>query len=225
MSTSGKTKEDIDILRKKIADGLVQIPVPAGAGGVLHATFAHVSYQGDGDSEYNLLRLLLKRLNDEKENTAGQQAHSVRERLEEHRANPACSGCHKIMDPLGFAMENFDAVGRWRTTAESGSPIDASGELLDGTKLNGPASLRNALSSSREDFALTVTGKLLTYALGRGAESFDMPAIRRITRTASLSDYRWSALILGIVRSQPFQMRMPPQAQAENTVSLQKKQP
>ncbi len=154
-----------------------------------------------------------------RENVAGQQAHSVRERLEEHRANPACSGCHKIMDPLGFAMENFDAVGKWRTSAEGGTPIDASGVLIDGTKLDGPASLRQALLANREDFALTVTDKLLTYALGRGTEYYDMPAVRRIVRTAAGSDYRWSALVIGIVKSQPFQMRVP-----QNALSLQKSQ-
>ncbi len=143
-----------------------------------------------------------------KENAAGAKPQSVRERLEEHRSNPACAGCHKIMDPLGFALENFDAVGQWRSTSEAGTPIDASGELLDGTKLDGPASLRKALLGRREDFAGTVTEKLLTYALGRGAEYFDKPAIRRIVREAAGADYKWSALILGIVRSSPFQMRM-----------------
>jgi hypothetical protein len=143
-----------------------------------------------------------------KENTAGQQAHSVRERLEEHRANQPCAGCHKIMDPLGFAMENFDAVGKWRTTAEGGSQIDASGQLLDGTKINGPADLRQALVAHREDFARTVTRKLLTYGLGRGAEYYDEPTVRKIVRDSASGGYRWSSLILGIVKSQPFEMRM-----------------
>jgi Protein of unknown function (DUF1592)/Protein of unknown function (DUF1588)/Protein of unknown function (DUF1585)/Protein of unknown function (DUF1587)/Protein of unknown function (DUF1595)/Planctomycete cytochrome C len=144
-----------------------------------------------------------------KENAAGAKPQSVRERLEEHRSNPACAGCHKIMDPLGFALENFDAVGQWRSVSEAGTPIDASGELLDGTKLDGPASLRDALLGRREDFALTVTEKLLTYALGRGAEYFDKPAIRQIVRESAGKDYKWSAVVLGIVRSTPFQMRMP----------------
>src|SRR5262249_11168990 len=102
------------------------------------------------------------------ENAAGSQARSVRERLEEHRASPACAGCHGTMDPLGFALENFDAIGGWRTASEAGTPIDASGELIDGTKVSGPASVRDALLAHREEFAETVTGKLLTYALGRG---------------------------------------------------------
>jgi Protein of unknown function (DUF1592)/Protein of unknown function (DUF1588)/Protein of unknown function (DUF1587)/Protein of unknown function (DUF1595)/Protein of unknown function (DUF1585)/Planctomycete cytochrome C len=144
-----------------------------------------------------------------KENSAGSKPQSVRERLEEHRANPACAGCHKIMDPLGFALENFDAVGQWRANSEAGTPIDASGELLDGTKLDGPATLRKALLSRREDFAMTVTDKLLTYALGRGAEYFDKPAIRQIVRESAAKDYKWSAVVLGIARSAPFQMRMP----------------
>ncbi|HWE50096.1 MAG TPA: DUF1592 domain-containing protein [Bryobacteraceae bacterium] len=144
-----------------------------------------------------------------KDNTAADKAHTVRERLEEHRANPACAGCHKIMDPLGFALENFDAVGRWRTVGEDKAPIDASGELIDGTRINGPATLRNALLAHREDFAATVTDKLLTYALGRGTEYYDGPAVRAIVHGAAQDDYRWSALILGIARSIPFQMRMP----------------
>jgi hypothetical protein len=144
-----------------------------------------------------------------KENTPGTQALSVRERMEEHRANPVCAGCHKIMDPLGFALENFDAVGHWRTTSEAGTPIDASGELVDGTKVDGPATLRKALLAHREDFVGTVTGKLLTYALGRGVEYYDEPAVRRIVHQAAADDYRWSSLILGIARSVPFQMRMP----------------
>ena len=142
-----------------------------------------------------------------KENVVGHPALSVRERMEEHRANPACSGCHKLMDPLGFALENFDAIGRWRTVSEAGAPIDASGQMIDGTKLDGPASLRRALLNHREDFVTTVTRKLMTYALGRGAEYYDEPAIREIVRGAAAGGYRWSSLILGITRSVPFQMR------------------
>jgi len=162
-----------------------------------------------------------------KENVAGNKAQSVRERLEEHRANPACAGCHKLMDPLGFALENFDAVGQWRATSEAGTPIDASGELVDGTKLDGPVTLRNALLAHREDFAMTVTEKLLTYSLGRGAEYFDKPAIRQIVREAAreksnVTDYRWSSLILGITRSVPFQMRMPEKAILKQTATPQR---
>jgi hypothetical protein len=136
--------------------------------------------------------------------------------MEAHRANPACSGCHKLMDPLGFAMENFDAVGHWRTTSEAGTPVDASGELLDGTKVDGPVTLRNALLAHKEDFVGTVTSKLLTYALGRGVEYYDEPAIRKIVRDAAADNYRWSSLILGIVRSAPFQMRVTGQNMAAN---------
>jgi hypothetical protein len=111
------------------------------------------------------------------------------------------------MDPLGFALENFDAVGAWRT-ADSGSPIDASGQLVDGTRIEGPVSLRQALLRHQEEFAGTAASKLLTYALGRGVEYFDEPAIRKIVSESAQWDYRWSDLILGIVRSTPFQMRM-----------------
>jgi mono/diheme cytochrome c family protein len=142
-----------------------------------------------------------------KENKEGEKALSVRERLEEHRANPACASCHKIMDPLGFALENFDAVGQWRSNSEAGTPIDASGVLSDGTKVDGPASLRQALLSHPDAFAATVTGKLLTYALGRGLEYYDQPAIRKIRRDAAQSNSSLSAIILGIVQSAPFEMR------------------
>jgi len=142
-----------------------------------------------------------------KENAPGEKAVSLRDRMEQHRVNPACAGCHKIMDPLGFALENFDAVGGWRT-ADSGSPIDASGQLVDGTRVDGPVSLRQALLRHQEEFAGTAASKLLTYALGRGVEYFDEPAIRKIVSESAQSDYRWSDLILGIVRSTPFQMRM-----------------
>jgi hypothetical protein len=142
---------------------------------------------------------------------------SVRARLEEHRTNPVCSACHAPMDPLGFALENFDAIGRWRTT-EANAPIDASGIFLDGTKFSGPAEFRKVLLGHREEFVVTLTEKLLTYALGRGVEFYDMPAIRKIMRDAAASDYRWSSLILGITTSMPFQMRAP-QARPANSVS------
>ncbi len=134
------------------------------------------------------------------------QPRSVRERLEAHRANPMCASCHKQMDPLGFALENFDAVGKWRTS-DGGTPIDASSTLPDGTALNGPADLQRILSSRKDAFSATVTEKLLTYALGRGLDYYDVPAIRKIVRDAEPSNARWSAVILGIVRSTPFQMR------------------
>ena len=132
---------------------------------------------------------------------------SVRERMEKHRSNPVCATCHAQMDPLGFALENFDAVGRWRTTDEGNTRIDASGMLPDGTKFDGPGELRQVLAGRRDEFARTVIEKMLVYALGRGLEYYDMPTVRRIQRDAAAADYRWSALIQSIVQSTPFQMR------------------
>ena len=137
----------------------------------------------------------------------GDKPLSVREMLETHRKNPVCASCHARMDPLGFSLENFDAVGQWRTT-DAGAPIDASGVLLDGTKVQGPAALRQALIAQKEQFVRTVAAKLATYALGREIESFDAPAIRGIVREAAADDYRWSSAILAIVKSAPFQMRI-----------------
>ena len=141
---------------------------------------------------------------------SGAPPKSMRERMEAHRANPVCAACHRVMDPLGFALENFDGIGRWRTTSEAGTPIDAAGELADGTPVEGPASLRTALLKRPESFVTTVTDKLLTYGLGRGVEYYDAPAVRRIVREAAADDYRWSTLIAGIARSVPFQMRRAP---------------
>ena len=135
------------------------------------------------------------------------KVQTMRERMEEHRSNPACASCHTRMDPIGFALENFDGVGKWRT-AEGGTPIDPAGVLPDGVKFDGPAGLRKILLSHPDQFATTVTEKLLTYALGRGLEYYDAPVVRKITRDAASGNYRWSALILGIVKSVPFQMRM-----------------
>ena len=132
---------------------------------------------------------------------------SLRARLEAHRANPVCSGCHARMDPLGFALENFDAVGRWRDTDDGGAPIDTAGVLPDGAAFDGLPALRDVLHGRRAEFVATVTEKLLTYALGRGVEPHDRPAIRAIVREASDDDYRWSSIIVGIARSLPFQMR------------------
>jgi uncharacterized protein DUF1592/uncharacterized protein DUF1588/uncharacterized protein DUF1587/uncharacterized protein DUF1585/uncharacterized protein DUF1595 len=137
---------------------------------------------------------------------------SVRQQMEQHRSNPACAGCHTRMDPLGFALENFDAIGRWRTTSgAANTPIDSSGVLPDGAQFHGPAELRKILLDRREEFVTTVTDKLLTYALGRGTEYYDGPAIRKIVRDAAPGDYRWSSLILGVARSLPFQMRRSPE--------------
>ncbi len=140
----------------------------------------------------------------------GEPPRSVRERLEAHRENPACAVCHRVMDPLGFALENFDAIGRWRTVTEAGTPVDAAGVLADGTPVDGPESLAAALLERPGPFVTTVTEKLLTYALGRGVEYYDAPAVRRIVREAEERDYRWSAIVAGIARSVPFQMRRGP---------------
>jgi hypothetical protein len=131
---------------------------------------------------------------------------TVREMLELHRANPTCASCHKSMDPLGLSLENFDAIGQWRTT-DAGRAIDASGVLLDGTKINGSRELRQSLVAKKTQFATAVTEKLLTYALGRGLEYYDAPAVRAIDRAAAADGYRWSSLILATVKSAPFQMR------------------
>ncbi|HTB17627.1 MAG TPA: DUF1592 domain-containing protein, partial [Bryobacteraceae bacterium] len=144
-----------------------------------------------------------------KGNQEGEKPRTMREQMAEHRANPVCASCHKAMDSIGFAMENFDAVGAWRTH-EPGGLIDATGELSDGTKVNGVVTLRNALVSRPELFAGTVTEKLLVYALGRGLDYRDMPAVRTILRDASRDNYRFSSLILGVVHSTPFQMRTTP---------------
>jgi hypothetical protein len=126
---------------------------------------------------------------------------TMRQRMELHQASPVCSSCHSRMDPLGFALESFDGLGRWR------SGVDSSGVLPDGTKIDGPVSLRRILLDKKDQFVATATERLLTYALGRGVEPFDMPAIRRMVREAAVNDYRWSSLIMGVVKSVPFQMR------------------
>jgi len=141
----------------------------------------------------------------ESSNKAGKPL-PVREMLELHRANATCAGCHARMDPLGLSLENFDAIGQWRTT-DAGSAIDASGVLLDGTKVNGPRELRQALLAQKTQFAKAVTEKLLTYVLGRGLGFYDAPAIRGIDRAVAADGYRWSSVILATVKSTPFQMR------------------
>jgi hypothetical protein len=135
------------------------------------------------------------------------KALSMRERMSQHRSNPACSGCHQLMDPAGLSMENFDAIGRWRTRTEDGVPIDASGGLPGGTSFEGVAGLRTSILSRPELFVTTVSEKLLTYALGRGLEYYDAPAIRAIARDARSQDYRFSSIVLSLVKSTPFQMR------------------
>ncbi len=144
------------------------------------------------------------------EETSDGRALSMREAMEQHRANPVCASCHRLMDPPGFALEQFDAVGRYRTRSEANAAIDASGALPDGTAFEGAAGLRAALMQRPHLFVTTLTEKLMTYALGRGVEHFDAPAIRAIAHEAGQTDHRFSSLILGIVRSAPFQMRRSP---------------
>ena len=141
-----------------------------------------------------------------KERTGVAQPVTMRERLAEHRANPACAGCHQLMDPIGFSLENYDAVGRWRT-AENGKPLDVAGALPDGSKFQGAGGLEKALLQRPDVFATTFTEKLLTYAVGRGVEYYDAPAVRAVVRRAQANDYKFSQFVLGIVNSTPFQMR------------------
>jgi len=142
-------------------------------------------------------------LNEKREDV---QNMTMRQRTEAHRANPACAACHVQMDPIGFALENFDGVGKWRTS-EAGVAIDVSGEFPDGTRFDGPIELRKVLVGRQEQLAQTITEKLLTYALGREVEAHDMPAVRKILREAAPGGYRWSSLISGVIESVPFQMR------------------
>jgi Protein of unknown function (DUF1592)/Protein of unknown function (DUF1588)/Protein of unknown function (DUF1587)/Protein of unknown function (DUF1585)/Protein of unknown function (DUF1595) len=136
------------------------------------------------------------------------QQMTMRQRMEQHRANPTCAACHRLMDPLGFALENFDGLGNWRVSAAPGSgPIDASGTTPDGTKFNGPAGLRDVLMKKQDMFVENFTERLMTYALGRGVEEYDYAALRKIAREAAADNQKWSSVILGIVKSTPFQMR------------------
>jgi hypothetical protein len=151
---------------------------------------------------------------DLEENQPGQEARSVRERLEEHRANPVCASCHRIIDPPGLALENFDAIGRWRTREEGGM-VDSAGQLADGPRVNGPSELRAALLDRSDQFVRTITENLLTYALGRGLAAEDMPVVRSIVDEAAGSDHRLSSLFLGIVNSTPFRMKQA-SGEAEN---------
>jgi mono/diheme cytochrome c family protein len=146
------------------------------------------------------------------------KVQTIRERMSQHRANPVCATCHNMIDPAGFALENFDAIGRWRTVDESFNPIDASGALPDGTKFNGVAELRAALVRRPERFVNTVTEKLMTYALGRGLEYYDMPAVRRIVKESAADQYRFQSMILAIVKSYPFSMRRAEPAAASAAV-------
>jgi len=144
---------------------------------------------------------------------------SVRDQLELHRKNPACSGCHRVIDPAGFALENFNSIGQWRTVMENGANIDANGVLADGTKVNGPADLRQAILSRPEAFVTVINERMMIYALGRGLEPSDMPVVRRIVRQAGKNGYRLSTIVNGIIESAPFQMRTRlDSAQPSNTV-------
>ena len=145
---------------------------------------------------------------DIEENHPGEEARSLRARLEAHRRNPTCASCHRVMDPLGFALENFDGLGQWREK-EPGGAIDPTGQLANGTKIDGPVALRNAVLERPEMFVRALTEKLMTYALGRGIELDDRPLVREVAREAA-RDYRWSSIVLGIVRSAPFQMKKAP---------------
>lgn len=139
---------------------------------------------------------------------------TVRERLEMHLVDPSCAACHKLMDPIGFTLENFDLVGRWRET-EGGKPIDATTELTDGTQIDGPVSLRQALLRYSDAFLVAFTEKLMTYGLGRTLEPYDEPAVRGILRAAAKEDYSFSSIVRGIVESAPFQMKMKPMPEGQ----------
>ena len=141
------------------------------------------------------------------ENKPGAAPKSIRERLAQHRQNPSCNSCHSVIDPLGFALENFDVIGGWRTIDEAGKPVDASGATVSGAKIEGLSGLRALLLDDPEQFPRTVTEKLLAYALGRRVEYYDRPAVSKIVRDAAAKDYRWSSIILGIVESPTFLMR------------------
>jgi hypothetical protein len=144
---------------------------------------------------------------EESNKEAGSAPKTVREQLELHRKMPTCASCHRLIDPPGFALENFNSVGQWRDKTPEGAAIDAAGVLADGTKVNGPAALREAILSRPDAFVTTVTERILTYALGRGLEPSDMPVVRRIVKKAAQNDYHLSSIVMGIVESAPFQMR------------------
>jgi hypothetical protein len=141
-----------------------------------------------------------------KENKDGETAKTVREIMEEHRANPTCNACHGVMDPLGFALENFDTIGSYRAVDRfTRTKIDTGGKLVDGTVVNGPNDLRAALMKRREQFVQTMTEKLMTYALGRGVQYYDLPSVRKIVKDAAPDNYRFSSIVKGIVTAPEFQ--------------------
>jgi hypothetical protein len=161
-----------------------------------------------------------------KENKDGEKALSVRQIMEQHRAKPSCNACHGVMDPLGFALENYDAIGEWRATDRyAGTKIDASGRLVDGTPVSSPADLRVALTKHPDQFVQTVTERLMMYALGRTVEYYDMPTVRRIVRDSARDQYRFSSIVMGIVRSDAFRMRMVPEGERPATSTASVSQP
>ena len=153
------------------------------------------------------------------ENKPGAPPASIREKLARHRQNPTCSSCHAVIDPLGFALENFDVIGGWRTVDEAGKPVDASGATVAGDKVEGLSGLRALLLADPEQFPRTLTEKLLAFALGRRLEYSDQPAVRKIVRDAAAGNYRWSSLVVGIVQSPAFLMRSAPGGEKPATVA------
>jgi hypothetical protein len=162
---------------------------------------------------------------EESNKTGAVKAKTLREQVEAHRAKQPCAGCHRTIDPPGFALEHFNSVGQWRDRDEFGRPIDSAGVLADGTNVDGPVAMREAILKRPEAFATVLTTRLLTYALGRGLEPSDMPVVRRIVRNAARDDYRFGSIISGIVESPVFQMRTRLEAsEPTNTVAQAKEQ-
>jgi mono/diheme cytochrome c family protein len=157
---------------------------------------------------------------DESNKEAAAVPKTVRAQLELHRKNQPCAGCHRVIDPPGFALENFDSVGQWRDKDPDGAPLDVAGTLADGSQVNGPVALREAILSRPDAFVTVVTEKMLTYALGRGLEPSDMPVVRRIVKKAAQNDYRLSSIVMGIVESAPFQMRTKLEAAPESAETV-----
>jgi mono/diheme cytochrome c family protein len=157
---------------------------------------------------------------DESNKAASAAPKTVRAQLELHRKNQPCAGCHRVIDPPGFALENFDSVGQWRDKDPDGAPLDVAGTLADGSQVNGPVALREAILSRPDAFVTVVTEKMLTYALGRGLEPSDMPVVRRIVKKAAQNDYRLSSIVMGIVESAPFQMRTKLEAASESAENV-----
>jgi hypothetical protein len=148
-----------------------------------------------------------------KETKEGEKPKTVREIMQAHRASPTCNSCHGIIDPMGFALESFDTVGEYRTKDRfAGTPIDPKGTLADGTPVTGPDDLRRALTKKPDQFVQTMTQKLMTYALGRSVEYFDMPTVRKIVRDSAKDNYKFSSIVMGIVKSTAFQSQRAPDA-------------